>query len=200
MRRRPGKVRQAGVSPQAAALRHRVEAQLAPIAAAIPAVSWARPLGECRRSRVPFQEGHMASSGSQLKQAPLPLQCIASSKPARTSAGMVRSNWPFIGTPSMVGELAVAGRGDLAGIELIARVERRLDRLQGRIERPEELAARTPSARPCRARPRAGRHNAASAPTTSSVTARISFSWAGSLMSMAGRTCSTPASTWPNMP
>ena len=89
----------------------------------------------------------------------MPLQCRASSKPARTAGGMVRSSCAaWSARPSIVQQRALAGRRDLAGVELVARVEGGLDRLQGRVERAEEAPARTPSARPCRARPRAARH------------------------------------------
>ena len=79
-------------------------------------VSEARPLGECLRSRVALYEGHIASSGSQVKQAPLPLQCNASSYAARTGGGMVRSSWPLVVSPSIRSSSPSSGVAILPGL------------------------------------------------------------------------------------
>ena len=156
-------------------------------------------MGEWRRSRVAFQDGHMASSASKLKQAPLPLQWSAASKSCRTGAGMARSCSPRRGTPSIRVRPAPLAEAILPGFIRSPGSKARLTASSAGISGPN-VAGTNSERNPLPCSPQSRPPYLAVRATTPSVTSRIRPFWAGSFRSMAGRTCSTPASTWPNMP
>ncbi len=163
--------------------------------------SVARPFGEWIRLRLIFIDGHIGLFASKLKHRPLPLHSIAPRQVCRTASGICRSQVPrFTASTFIIGASIPCGGQILPGLSRLCGSKAAFILRSSPYRTSPKKAGLYSARKPFPCSPHNSPPYLAVSATTSSEICFINSSCCGSHISSAGRTCSTPASTWPNMP